>query len=686
MTQKTHSQFNPKYIITITAILAILMVVTGFLVIRRASSNMLKVMEQEGIALTDGLIQSSKNVLKAGSIIEPILFEKLLSYAKYVAKLSQIESISQEKLATITTENGLSRIDIFGANGDIKISSSPFSKEVKGLIIPILEGEATELPLGIVGEDFGVAIRSENGAVACYVDASHIKDFKKEVGIGSLIETMSKGIVEYIVLQDREGIVFASKNVREMKKLDNDPFLSRLVGTNNKGNSRIFSFEGHNVLEVVKPFIIEGTPFGVFRVGLSLSNYNEIIKENKRHIIVLVAIIFLVGAVVFSLVITTQNYAILDKSYTDIKTLTGSILESMGSAVVAVDATGRITMLNKTAERLFSVSRHNAIGKDYLSIFGSDECLLDETLKKGRTIEDIIRTYQNLAGDLLFLSISTSPFHSPFNHVTTLQGAVAVIRDVTKIKRMEETMRQKDRLSALGDMAAGVAHEIRNPLNAIALTAQRLEEEFVGGDGLTSISHSEKEFIKIIKDETQRLNRIIEQFLSFARPMRFELSKVDINELIDELISLIESEAKAQNITIKKRFVGEGDIPLIVEIDRDEIKQALLNIMRNGIEAMSVGGSTRPLPWRGELTITTECRTKPQTGLLCEIKIADTGCGIPEEEIHKIFRPYFSRKEKGTGLGLSIAHRIITEHKGNIEVESTEGVGTTFTITLPLKQ
>lgn len=671
---------HPKYTITITAILAGLMMLTGFLVIRRASSNMLKVMEQEGIALTNGLIQSSKNVLKAGSIIEPIFFERLLSHAKYVAKLSQIESITREELTTIATENGLSRIDIFDTKGDLKISSSSYPKEIKELIAPILDGEASELPLGIVGEDFGVAVKSGKGVIACYVDASYIKDFKKEVGIGSLIEAMSKGVVEYIVLQDREGIVFASKSVREMKKLNTDPFLMGVL-SNNKEASRIYSFEGHNVLEVVKPFIIDNTPFGIFRVGLSLSNYNEIIKENRRHIIVLVAIIFLVGAVVFSLVIANQNYAILDKSYTEIKTLTGSILESMGSAVVAVDATGRITMLNKTAERLFSISRHNAIGKDYMSIFGSDECLLDETLKKGRTIEDIIRTYQRLDGEQLSLSISTATLFGRRGHqeltpdATIITGAVAVIRDVTKIKRMEDAMRRKDRLSALGDMAAGVAHEIRNPLNAIALTAHRLEEEFVGVDA--------KGFIKIIKDETQRLNRIIEQFLSLARPMRLELSDVDINRLIDELISLIESEAIAQNITIKKRFVGitSAEKPLLVEIDRDEIKQALLNIMRNGIEAMNSGGSTSG----SELTITTELSllSEPQ---MVVIKITDTGCGIAKEDLPKIFRPYFSRKDKGTGLGLSIAHRIITEHRGTIEVDSTEGVGTTFTITLPLRQ
>jgi PAS domain S-box-containing protein len=621
---------------------------------------MLKVMEEEGFALTEGLIQSSKNVLRASSIIEPMLFDKLLSHAKYIAKLSQMETIEKEKLAEIAAENDLSRIDMYDMSGKLSYSSSPYpaSPEVGGLLQAIFDGETSELPLGIIGNDFGVAVRSHHGALACYIEASYIEDFKKEMGIGSLIEAMSgEGGVEYIALQDTEGILFASQNVTSLVKLDNDPFLKDAL-LNNRESSRMYAFGEQNVLEVVKPFFVDNTPLGVFRVGLSLDGYNQIVKENRRHIIVLVAVIFLIGVVVFGLIIANQNYAVLDKSYSEIKTLTGSILESIASAVVALDAKGKITMLNRKAESLFSISRSVAVGKAYLDIFPEDECLLDETLRKGRTIEDVAREYRKLGSEQLSLSIVTSTLFDPSN---AIQGAVAVIRDVTSIRKMEETMKQKERLSALGDMAASVAHEIRNPLNAIALTSQRLEEEL-------DLNQDTEGFLKVIRDEIERLNGIVEQFLGLTRPMRLELSETDINGMMTGLMKLLEAEINEKSITIEKRFAEI--LPL--RIDVDEMKKAVLNILRNAIQAMGP---------EGELTVTTE-----STASECRIIVADNGCGISEDDVAKIFRPYFSHKDGGTGLGLSITHRIVTEHGGSIDVESKEGVGTTFTIILPLRR
>jgi signal transduction histidine kinase len=254
------------------------------------------------------------------------------------------------------------------------------------------------------------------------------------------------------------------------------------------------------------------------------------------------------------------------------------------------------------------------------------------------------------------LSINTSTL---FGQDNKIQGAVAIIQDVTKVKKMEDIMRQKQRLTLIGEMAAKVAHEIRNPLNAIAITSQRLGEEF-------ELNSKANGFINIIKNEIQRLNKIVEEFLALARPMRLSFKKVDINVLIKEIINLFENELKNKNITLIKEL---NKVP-VFKIDENEIKKALLNIIRNGIEAMEDGG---------KLSISTKFINKE-----CKIIITDTGVGISKEDMGKIFTPYFSQKNGGVGLGLSIAHRIITEHKGNIEVESTKGRGTKFIITLPI--
>ena len=674
------SLIGPRYIVAITAILALLMVVTGAVVIKRTSHNMLRTIEREGVVLTEGLVLSSENILKAGAVIEPLFTQKLMDIAGFALKEAERTGTSKTKLDSIAAEYGLSRIDIFDKKGNLMLSTSDILPDEKtiSLLEPIFSGDLKEVPLGFVENDFGIALREGNKVIACYINAEYIKAFQRETGIGGLIKKMSKERgIEYIALQDKDGIVFASDNVHSMEKIDADTFLARhfdsttaIIGS---PASRFYQFQNQKVLEVVKPFIIEGESFGLFRVGFSLTQYNEIVGENRNHIIVLILVVFLLGAILVNLLVVTQSYKILDKSYGEIRSLTGSILESMGNAVVAIDSSHKITTLNKSAESLFSISRTGAIGKSYETIFSKDECLLSMTLEQSRTIAEITRTYIKLGGEERILSISTSTIFSqasspeagsPGNRKT--EGAVAVIRDITELKQMEEEIKEKERLSALGDLSAGVAHEIRNPLNAISLTAQRIEQDFEPKENFEEF----KKFINIIKNEIAGLNKIVEQFLYLARPMSLNLKKEDINKVLEDVTSLMGEEAREKGITINKQFALKdfASIPS-VEIDSEKMRRAFLNIIRNGIEATGK---------EGKLYLSTELRDNA-----CEITIRDTGRGISKEDLPKIFRPYFTKKDKGTGLGLAITHQIITAHKGNIEVESVEGIGTTFIISLP---
>ncbi|MDD5528594.1 MAG: ATP-binding protein [bacterium] len=657
---KSRRVVSSRYLIVVTIIFALLMGITGMVVIKRTSSSMLKAIEQEGMVLTEGLILSSQNILKAGTVIEPLFRQKLLDIARFISKDSKVPSM--EKLATLSSEYNLSRIDIFDLQGKLLKSSLPYpvDKKIDSILQPLLDGTESETPIDAIDNNFGVALRVDKRIITCYIDASYINDFRKETGIGALIQKMSKEKgIRYIVLQDDDGIVFASDNISSMNKIDTDTFLVNVVEKNITA-SRIYTLRNHKVLEVVKPFIIDGVSFGVFRVGLSLAQYNQIAEENKKHIILLIAVIFLLGAIVMNLIGLTQHYTTLDKSYSEIQSLTGSILESIGNAVVAVDSKKRITVFNQSAEKLFSISRSAIIGKEYKSVFPNDECFIELTLEKGRTIQDMTKTYTNLKGHSLILSINTNTI---FNKENKIEGAVGVLRDITEMKKMEENLKEKERLSALGELAAGVAHEIRNPLNAIGITAQRIEQEFEPKENEKEF----KEFINIIKNAIASLNNTVEEFLNLARPMTLSLKEEDINKVLEDVISLIQNETREKGIVITKKF---NEIRP-VEIDVEKLRRAIFNIALNGIQAMNSGG---------ELFFGTELYEKN-----CKITIKDTGCGIPKEALKKIFIPYFSKKAKGTGLGLSITHQLVTAHKGRIEVESIEGVGTTFTIILPMK-
>ena len=229
-------------------------------------------------------------------------------------------------------------------------------------------------------------------------------------------------------------------------------------------------------------------------------------------------------------------------------------------------------------------------------------------------------------------------------------------RHLNKMQEMERQLHQAERLSAMGRLAAGVAHEIRNPLNAISLASQRLERNNI--ERLTAV----------MRDEIRRLNRIIEDFIGFAKTRKMEFSHHNIMDLLQEIVLLTEEELESEGVMIK---IHRNDSPLMISMDFDKLKQAIFNIFRNAMESISNEGS---------IDLSAEHKGKDWIS----IKISDTGSGMTPEEIEKIFNPDYTTKDKGLGLGLTLAHEIIKGHGGDIQVRSQPGQGTTFEILLPI--
>jgi two-component system sensor histidine kinase AtoS len=231
------------------------------------------------------------------------------------------------------------------------------------------------------------------------------------------------------------------------------------------------------------------------------------------------------------------------------------------------------------------------------------------------------------------------------------------------LRKIEAQLILSEKLAALGQLAAGIAHEIRNPLTSINILIHSLRESL-------SSKNSHREDLKVIEEEIDRINEIVDQFLRFARPSPPLLEKAEVPSIFEETLQLLRPQVEKQRISVQKNF---RSLPPIT-IDKEQMKQVVLNLLLNAIQAMPEGGR---LKLSGKI---------PTGNQWIQLSIQDSGIGIPPADMDKLFDPFFSNREGGIGLGLSIAHRIIDQHHGRIEVESTPDKGTLFTIWLPLEQ
>lgn len=650
--------FNPKYISWISIILALLMITTAFLVIRRIELSMLHILKKEGFALLGSMITSSENSIKATNITDELIEEQLVENAKAVDLMGKLD---KEKLLTIANEMHLMRIDVYNLHKKLILSSSMYKG--KNLKPPsslqfIFSRRSKIMSFKTDEGNFGVALKRLNSSdiIVCYADSKYISSFKQSIGIGNLIQKISREAgIEYVLLQNEEGIVFATKNIEKMKKISKDPFLKNAL-LSNKEDSRELIFDGRKVLEVVKPFSIDNTPYGIFRLGLSLDDYNTVLSDTKKHIVILSLFLFLIGFVIIGFLVTSQNYKLLNESYLQMETFTGKVTDGINIAIVSIDKDLIITFINKKVNSMFSLSE-NLVGRNYNLFFPEDEILLQKSLQLKKSIDEVEKEYILPSGRKKPLGITTSLLTDDKGNII---GATALVRDLTLIKKLKSEAEEKDRLKTIGELAAGVAHEIRNPLNALRLSIEKLKSEAKKEDTL--------KLLKIISEEIERIEKTVGDFLSFTKPFQLSFKPLKLNPILEETISLLQEKAFGRGIMIKKEF------SLLSPIMGDEtaLRKVFMNLLRNSIEAITNAG---------EIVVKTY---KLKDGI--NVSIKDNGEGMDETNIENIFVPYYSKKKGGTGLGMSIAKRIVESHNGSIYVKSKKGEGTEIIVTFPVAE
>ncbi len=500
-----------------------------------------------------------------------------------------------------------------------------------------------------------------------------------------LAETAQQSDIAYLLITDAEGRILNHSDPDRVGQIHVTPIDFKGPSDEGKVHWRwIRSAEGETVFEVYRRFMPNlpfrrhpsrsmmmqpmGPPPGrdpqtppppryVF-VGLDAGPIAAARRADVRHTLVMGVISLFIGAAGILLLFLAQSYRTARTSLSRIKAFSDNLVEKMPIGLVAIDEQRRIASCNDVAQSILGLPPDQAIGRQARQVLPAELRQVVERLESGReAIEEELEC--SLAdGSRIPLAVSASVLRD--ENAATL-GVVLLLKDLREIEALRRQIQRNQRLVSVGRLAAGVAHEIRNPLSSIKGFATYFQERHRD-------KPEDQQIASIMIQEVDRLNRVIGQLLDFARPVKINRKPVAVKDLMDKSVKMIERQAADKHISVVKRITLPVDT---VRVDADRLNQVLLNLYFNALDAMEAGG---------QLTI--EVAPSANSGEFAVI-VRDTGCGMHPVELGHIFDPYYTTKADGTGLGLAIAHNIVDAHGGRISMESRPGQGTVCTVVLP---
>lgn len=361
--------------------------------------------------------------------------------------------------------------------------------------------------------------------------------------------------------------------------------------------------------------------------------------------------------------------------YTSLKKekLYENIFSSLTDGVIVVSGNTEIVAINPALEQMCNISASRFIDKPFQRFFEQNKHLIEiiqKVLLTGQTIFDFECHFFNKPGNDIPVDITALPL---LNESGSVEGVITVIRDLRRLKDLKESKQHQEEIANMETMASAMAHEIKNPLGGIRGAAQLLRME--------AKKKEFKEYLSVIIKEVDRINYIVENALSFTKPKQAKFKSVNIHKILEEILLLQKESPLMENIEVKQEY--DPSLPP-VNADEKKLKQVFLNLIQNSIEAMKNKG-TLILVTRINTDVIVSKKDGPPTRMLV-VEIKDTGEGIPDEIINKLFTPFFTTKSKGTGLGLFISHKIIEEHAGALKITNNKDKGSTAKVYLPLRK
>lgn len=403
-------------------------------------------------------------------------------------------------------------------------------------------------------------------------------------------------------------------------------------------------------------------------IGLDMASYDSALVAGQRSTLFTALLVGLLGAGGFISLYWAQSYKLSRRLLLDTRAYAEEVMNSLPLGLVIVDPSGKVGQVNGPAERLLGRESGELLGRSLDETQGKSWRALAARVDAGEAVLEEEHSLGTASGKAVPVSISASRV---LNEEGRSLGRLFLLRDLREVKRLQAELRRSERLSTLGNMAARVAHEIRNPLSSIKGFATYLGTCCGSPE---SGSPDMEEAARTMIGEVDRLNRVVSEMLDFARPAHLATSPTELGELMRRGLRLVAMDAESKGVVLRldESCPGNGK-GLFVAVDGERITQALLNLLLNAVQATDSGGtvSLGALP--------------PEEGL-AGLTVSDTGRGMEPEVLAQVFNPYYTTRTTGTGLGLSIVSRIIDDHQGEISIESKPGAGTTVTVRLPLAE
>lgn len=550
--RRSYRLIKPRALLFILILLAVLLIVTGVMEYSARRRSVLQLMATMSASLCEIVQKSAVNAILSYDLLEDAAFDRLISSLQsldfYVAR----DSISPQDVATTIARMNCDYCEIYTSRGvliyppdSVPILSNPrkaFEQAASGPVTGYWRHPLNDK------QYYGVLSQSRNGRLlAAYIDGTYLKNVRKSIGIGSLLNSLTRDTaLTYIAIQDSLGIIAATERIDTLSSINSDAFINQVL-QKRQFAWRLTQFHNEPIFEGALPFMVGSVSYGVIRIGLNSDPLHQIMEAAIRQVILRLGVLLAVGFVILVYGIALQNVHLLE---TEKEKITGEVV------------------------------------------------------------------------------------------------------------RLQADLRQKEKLSAMGELAAGVAHEIRNPLNAISMTIQLLERE-------STSSQTWSQQLTLVRREVGRIQQIIQDFLTFARPAPLNRQRVDVGEIIDKVVQTYQARAAGRNVTITWQKPND----VTANLDGTKLSTCIANLLDNALDATPIGGH-----------IVINLHRRHHTTY---ISISDDGVGIESAHLPKIFNLYFTTKPNGTGLGLAQVYQIVSEHNGTIEVESRPGSGTTFKLQLP---